>query len=64
MAAFLTPVMVLMAISGGLYLLGVKGQVKEIPLRLAPGASFDPAAPDLEAAVRQLLTDAGYRASF
>ena len=30
-----------------------------MPVRLAPGASLDLAAPDLEAAVRQLLADAG-----
>ena len=58
-AAFLAPVVVLMATSGGLYLLGVKGKVKEIPVPLAPGASLGLAASDLKAAVRQLLTDAG-----
>ena len=58
-AAFLAPVVVLMAVSGGLYLLRIKGSVKEIRVPLAPGASLDPAAPDLEAAVRQLLTDTG-----
>ena len=63
-AAFLAPVVLLMAISGGLYLLGIKGNVTEIPVPLAPGASLDLAAPDLKAAVRQLLADAGIEYRF
>ena len=63
-AAFLAPVVLLMAISGGLYLLGVKGKAKAIPVELAPDASLDLAAPDLKAAVRQLLADAGIEHRF
>jgi hypothetical protein len=63
-AAFLAPVVVLMAISGGLYLLGIKGNVTEIPVSLVPGVSLDLAASDLEAAVRQLLTEAGIEHRF
>ena len=63
-AAFLAPVVLLMAISGGLYLLGVKGNVTEIPVPLAPGASLDLATPDLKAAVRRFLSDAGIEHRF
>ena len=63
-AAFLAPVVLLMAVSGGLYLLGIKGKVTELPVDLAPGAALDLAAPDLEAAVRQLLADAGIEHRF
>ena len=57
-AAFLAPVVLLMAVSGGLYLFEIKGKVTETPVDLAPGASLDLTAADLEAAVRQLLSDA------
>ena len=63
-AAFLAPVVVLMAVSGGLYLLGIKGKVTEMPVPLASDASLDLAAPDLEAAVRQFLADAGVEHRF
>ena len=63
-AAFLAPVLLLMAISGGLYLFGIKGKVTEIPVDLAPGATLDLAAADLEMAVRQLLADAGIEHRF
>lgn len=63
-AAFLAPVVLLMALSGGLYLLGIKGKVNEIPVSLASGASLDIAAPDLEAAVRRLFKDAGIEYRF
>ena len=54
----------LMAISGGLYLLGVKGKITEIPVDLPPGATLDLAAADPEASVRQLLADAGIEHRF
>ena len=63
-AAFLAPVILLMAVSGGLYLLSIKGKVTEVPVDLAPGATLDLAAADLEAAVRKLLTDAGIEHRF
>ena len=63
-AALLAPVVLLMAVSGGLYLLGIKGKVTETPVDLAPGAALDLAAPDLEAAVRHLLADAGIEHRF
>ena len=63
-AAFLAPVVLLMAVSGGLYLFGMKGKVTEYPVNLAPGATLDLGAADLEAAVRQLLADAGIKHRF
>ena len=63
-AAFLAPVVLLMAVSGGLYLFGIKGKVTETPVDLAPGATLDLAATDLEAAVRQLLAGAGIEHHF
>jgi len=63
-AAFLAPVVLLMAVSGGLYLLGIKGKVTEVPVDLPSGATLDLAATDLEAAVRQLLADTGIEHRF
>lgn len=63
-AAFLAPVVLLMSVSGGLYLLGIKGKVTEIPVDLAPGTTLDLAAADLEATVRQLFADAGIEHRF
>lgn len=63
-AAFLAPVVLLMAVSGGLYLFGIKGKVTEVPVDLQPGASLDLAAADLGAAVRQLFADAGIEHRF
>ena len=63
-AAFLAPVVLLMAVSGGLYLLGIKGHVTEIPVDLVPGATLDLGAADLDAVVRQLLADAGIEHRF
>ena len=53
-----------MAVSGGFYLLGIRGKVTEIPVKLAPSATLDLAAADLEMAVRQLLADAGIEHRF
>ena len=63
-AAFLAPVVVLMAVSGGLYLLGIKGKVTEIPVPLEPQVTLDSGLSGLEAAVRQLLADAGVEHRF
>ena len=63
-AAFLAPVVLLMAVSGGLYLFGIKGKVTKVPVDLPPGATLDLAAADLEAIVRQLLADAGIEHRF
>lgn len=63
-AVFLAPVVVLMAVSGGLYLLGIKGHITEVPVALAPDAELDIDLPDLEAAVRQFLVDAGIEHRF
>ena len=58
-ASFFAPVLLLMAISGGLYLLGVEGSVKETPVTVPAGASLDLDSHHLENEVRELLMDAG-----
>ena len=58
-ASFFAPILVMMAISGGLYLLGIKGNVKEFPVSLETGAILDLASTHLEADVGRLLKEAG-----
>ena len=58
-ASFFAPVLLLMAISGGLYLLGFEGSVKETPVTVPSGASLDLTSHHLEDEVRELLMDAG-----
>ena len=59
LAAFFTPAVLLMAISGGLYLLGVKGQVQEETIFSKSQASIDAGSPSLQAEVDSLLREAG-----
>ena len=58
-ASFFAPVLLMMAISGGLYLLGIEGSVKETPVAVPSGASLDLTSHHLEDEVRELLMDAG-----
>ena len=58
-ASFFAPVLLLMAISGGLRLLGFEGSVKETPVTVPSGASLNPGSHHLEDEVRELLMDAG-----
>ena len=58
-ASFFAPVLLLMAISGGLYLVGVEGSVKETPVTVPAGATLDLDSHHLEDEVRELLMDAG-----
>ncbi len=58
-ASFFAPVLLLMAISGGLRLLGVEGSVKETPVTVPAGATLDLDSHHLEDEVRELLMDAG-----
>lgn len=64
LAAFFAPALLLMAISGGLYLLGIKGTVDATPVTLWAGATLDLDSADLEGDVRRLLTAAGVDHSF
>ncbi|MBT7333678.1 MAG: hypothetical protein HN856_04805 [Gammaproteobacteria bacterium] len=54
-AAFFTPVLLLIACSGGLYLLGYKGNVHSTPVSIPQGISIDINSTDLDATVRKLL---------
>ena len=63
-AAFFTPVLLIIVISGGLYLVGVKGTVVETEVSLPANATLDLDAGDLEGQVDKLLQDAGVEHSF
>jgi hypothetical protein len=63
-AAFLAPMFLLVAISGGLYLIGNKGSVDSTELTLAKDAELDPGSASLEDDIRVLLEDAGVEFSF
>ena len=58
-AAFFTPMLLTMAISGGLYLLDIKGNVEKTDIDLTESRSIDTATGSLEAQVRDLLVANG-----
>jgi len=57
-APLLAPAFLLVAISGGLYLTGNKGEFKSTPVTLPASASLDFKSPTLEQDVRDLLKTA------
>ncbi|RLQ22894.1 hypothetical protein DWB85_05465 [Seongchinamella sediminis] len=59
LAAFFVPAVLLVAISGGLYLLGIKGEVNEQTIYSKAGASIDTDSSSLQADVDALLQEAG-----
>lgn len=63
-AAFLTPMLVLAALSGGLYLFGIKGANATEQIPAPAGTSLDLESPSLEADVRALLSSAGIEHDF
>ncbi len=63
-AGFMAPAFLLVAISGGLYLLGYKGQTTSQVIDLPASASLDFKSKTLEADVRTLLADAGVEHRF
>ena len=63
-AAFFTPVLLIVAISGGLYLVGIKGATVDTAVTLPADAKLDPKSSNLEADVDALLRQAGIEHSF
>lgn len=63
-AAFFAPVLIVIATSGGLYLLGVKGSVEEITVPTPAGATLNLGSTTLEADVAGLLAGAGIAHEF
>jgi len=58
-AGFLAPAFLLMAVSGGLYLIGNKGDFKAAPVSLPAQATLDFNSPNIDAEVKALLSSAG-----
>jgi hypothetical protein len=57
-AGLLAPAFLLVAVSGGLYLIGNKGEFKSTPVTLPASASLNFQSPSLEQDVRDLLASA------
>ena len=55
LAAFFLSPLLLMAVSGGLYLNGVKGNVNSSPVEITNPVRIDPASPDLKQEIDGLL---------
>jgi len=58
-AAFAAPVFIMLAISGGLYLIDIKGEVTRKVLELPAGTTLDFESDDLKADVTALLANQG-----
>jgi hypothetical protein len=63
-AAFLAPILLMVAVSGGLYLIGSKGTTERIVLTVPEMVVFDDEAADLEAEVSSLLKQLGQSTDF
>ena len=59
LAAFFAPAVLLVAISGGLYLAGVKGKVEQETIYSSSNSTIDSKSASLHADVAALLVDAG-----
>ena len=59
LAAFFAPAVLLVAISGGLYMAGVKGKVEQEAIYSSSNATIDSKSASLHADVTALLADAG-----
>ena len=62
LAAFFAPAVLLVALSGGLYLAGVKGTLDKVPLYSSSDTTIDVDSGSLNADVAALLADAGVTA--
>jgi hypothetical protein len=63
-ASLITPMVLLVSISGGLYLSGYKGAVTSVDVDLPVGAQLDFESKDLEGNVRRLIKSAGIEHDF
>ena len=63
LAAFFAPMVLIMAVSGGLYLLGVKGSIEKETVAVLP-VQLDTRSVDLEQQVRTLLEEQGLKNDF
>lgn len=63
LAAFFAPILLLMAVSGGLYLVGVKGSMDKGDPVFVNGATID-AEGDTKAQIKTLLDEAGFSSRF
>jgi len=64
MAGFLAPAFLLVAVSGGLYILGNSGEFKSEPVPLPAGTTLNFDSPSLETDVRSLLASANIDQKF
>ncbi len=64
LAAFLTPILIVIAISGGFYLFGEKGSVAEHPIYQGELGEFNFKTKDKEAQVKQFLAENNIEHSF
>jgi uncharacterized membrane protein len=62
-AAFFAPILLMVALSGGLYLLGQKGQTLKTPIPLSDDLAVAIAANPTEGGVKALLADIDPQAS-
>lgn len=58
-ASFFLPALLLMAVSGGLYLNGIKGTVETTPVEISNPVPLDPKSPDLKQDIDGLLQSNG-----
>lgn len=63
-AGLMAPAFLLVALSGGLYLTGNKGEFTSVPVPLPEAVSLNFESPTLEADVRQLLNETGLDQDF
>ena len=64
LSAFFAPAVLLVAISGGLYLIGIKGEVEQTSVFRGEYGAIDTKAPSLKGDVSALLAKAGVDESF
>ncbi len=64
LAALFAPIVLMLAFSGGLYLLGVKGNVEQTAIQIPPDATLDLDSSRLEDDVQALLSNAGINHEF